>query len=197
MTSTRTTAPPAAGSSSDADLIRASLGDPERFDLLFTRHAASIYAFARARVGPDRAEDVTADTFVAAFRARARFDLAATSARPWLYGIAANTLRRHHDVESRWLRSFAASETGSPTDLDGADARLDAGAMAPRLAQALSTLGPDERDVLLMHVLGDMTHAEIALALGIRRGTAKSRLSRGRARLQSLLPDLAREDLRP
>src|SRR5688500_4172655 len=85
----------------DAELILRSLDEPARFDALFTRHAGAIFAFACARVGPQHAEDVTAETFAAAFRSRSNFDPRAASARPWLYGIAANTLRRHHEHEAR------------------------------------------------------------------------------------------------
>lgn len=176
----------------DAELIRRSLDDPECFELLFTRHARAVFGFASVRVGPDRAEDVTAETFAAAFRSRANFDLSATSARPWLFGIAANTLRRHSQHEVRWLhRPRLEPVSADPGDGSAAsDERLDAGRLAPRLAAALAELTPGERDVLLLHVLGDLTHQKIAIALGIRRGTAKSRLSRGRARLRATFPEL-------
>jgi DNA-directed RNA polymerase specialized sigma24 family protein len=45
--------------------------------------------------------------------------------------------------------------------------------------------------VLLLHVLEDLTHEQVAATLGIRRGTAKSRLSRGRARIRARFPELA------
>lgn len=181
---------------SDAQLVRESLDDPDRFDEVFTRHVQAIFVFACARVGPDHAQDVVAETFIAAFRSRSRYAPSATSARPWLYGIAANTLRRHHEHETRWLRRFASDSAGVVDDYDRSVDRVDADRAAPKLARAIATLSTDERDVLLMHVLGEMTHAQIADALGIRRGTAKSRLSRGRARLRALLPELIDEPTR-
>jgi RNA polymerase sigma-70 factor (ECF subfamily) len=168
--------------------MRRSLEDAAAFDSVFTRHVGAIYAFACARVGASHAEDVTSETFAAAFRSRTSFDPTATSARPWLFGIAANTLRRHAEHETRWLhkpRMEPVSRTGDEEDL--ADARLDAQRLAPRLARALAQLTPGERDVLLLHVLADMTHEQIAQVLCIRRGTAKSRLSRGRERLRATL----------
>jgi RNA polymerase sigma-70 factor (ECF subfamily) len=172
----------------DAALVERSIVDPRAFEQLFERHARAIFVFAAARVGPQHAEDVTSETFATAFRRRASFDPASTSARPWLYGIAANKLLRHHEAERRWL------ERQSLQPIDGADDpegqvgdRADALRVAPRLTRALAALTPGERDVLLMHVLEDLTHAQIALALDIRRGTAKSRLSRGLARLRAAL----------
>jgi RNA polymerase sigma-70 factor (ECF subfamily) len=182
---------PATDQLGDAELMRRSLREPERFEAVFSRHVRAIFAFASARVGPDRAEDVTAETFAAAFRSRANFDTTASSARPWLYGIAANTLRRHHEHEARWLRRDGADAAWTDdADLDASDERVDAGRLAPRLVAALELLTPGERDVLLLHVLGDLDHDQVARALDIRRGTVKSRLSRGRARLRATFPDL-------
>jgi RNA polymerase sigma-70 factor (ECF subfamily) len=176
----------AAESRSDADLLAA--GDDASFERIFDRHVRAIYAFAAARIGRDHAEDVTADTFVTAFRMRATFDPTATSARPWLYGIAVNVMRRHSARDARW-RGNASREPFAVDvdDLELAEDRIDAERMADQLAATLARLSPGERDVLLMHVLGGMTHRQIAVALGIRTGSAKSRLSRARARLHAEL----------
>ena len=74
---------------SDADLIGRSRQEPGCFAAIFDRHAAEISRYAHARLGPDLAEDVTAETFLAAFRHRDRYDTTRPDARPWLYGIAA------------------------------------------------------------------------------------------------------------
>lgn len=47
------------------------------------------------RLGRDAAEDVVAETFLVAFDRRHRYDPARPDARPWLYGIATNLIRRH------------------------------------------------------------------------------------------------------
>ena len=73
---------------SDADLIARSLAEPELFTGVFDRHSAEILRYVYARLGPELAEDVTAETFLAAFGCRGRYDGAWSDARPWLYGIA-------------------------------------------------------------------------------------------------------------
>ncbi len=179
--------------SGDAELIQRSLdGELAAFEMLFSRHGRAIFTFACARVGPDHAEDVTAETFTAAFRSRASFDQRAASARPWLYGIAANTLRRHHELEARWVQRLRLDPIASSGD-DGysTEERLDAKRLAPRLALALAELTPGERDVLLLVALADLSHDQIARVLDIRRGTVKSRFSRGCARIRATFPDLA------
>lgn len=186
---------------SDAELAQRVVRDPRVFDELYLRHVDAVFAFIAARIGRNDAEDVTSEAFTIAFRRIASFDQSATSMRPWLYGIAANRLHKHRDAEQRWLERVAASSraidgSGAADAIDDADARLDAERMAPRLARALSGLRPGERDVLVLHVLEGMQHTEIARVLGIRPGSAKSRLSRGRARLEQELTDLQPEQVR-
>ena len=89
---------------SDAELIGGSVADPELFTAIFDRHSGEILRYVHARLGPDLAEDVTAETFLAAFRARGRFDPAAASARPWLYGIAVRQIGKHRRAEVRRTR---------------------------------------------------------------------------------------------
>lgn len=173
---------------SDAQVIHESCTQPERFWELFARHRDPVFRFAAIRVGPDHAEDIVGDTFAIAFDRRATFDSTAASARPWLYGIAANRLLKHHEAERRWLeRSLLEPSSVAEPTFTLADARVDAGRMAPELAAALLELTPVQRSVLLLFAIEDLSHEAIARALGIRTGTAKSHLSRGRARLRTIL----------
>lgn len=80
--------------------------EPELFALVFRRHADGISRYATRRLGPQLAEDIVAETFLTAFRQRARFDRSRVDARPWLDGIAANLIRRHHRDEVRLLRAL-------------------------------------------------------------------------------------------
>jgi RNA polymerase sigma factor (sigma-70 family) len=177
-----------APAASDAELLHRSLDDVAQFDVVMSRHLDAIFGFVAMRVGPQLAEDIVAETFATAFRLRARFDGRALGARPWLYGIASNRLHKFRESERRWLRGVIEEPVGAPPDEVGAaESRVDARRLAPDLAQALSLLSPGERDVLLLHALCDLGHVEIARALGIRHGTAKTRLSRATARLRPLL----------
>ncbi|MEV5902313.1 sigma factor, partial [Streptomyces sp. NPDC052127] len=91
----------------DASVISDSLARPESFGELYHRHAAVIHRYAARRLGEDAAEDITAETFLAAFRARGRYDVSRADARPWLYGIAANLIGKQRRTEVRALRALA------------------------------------------------------------------------------------------
>lgn len=181
--------PPAAAETiiDDATAIVWSVSDPSAFDVIYRRHVRAIFVYVAARVGPQYAEDLVADVFVVAFANRARFRKHATSARPWLYGIAMNKLRQHRAAEIRWLHQPRFGERNPDDAGDRSNERLDAHAVVPELAAALAQLTPAERDVLVLYVFEGLTHREIAKALGIRHGTAKVRLHRGRERLRAAI----------
>jgi len=60
-------------------------------------------------------------------------------------------------------------------------------AVRDRLARALARLSPEERDVLLLVALADLSHEEISQALGIPHGTVGSRLNRARKKIRATL----------
>ena len=75
---------------SDAAVIDASCADPERFAEIYDAYFAAVHGYVERRLGRDAADDLTAETFLIAFRQRDGYDLTRDSARPWLYGIATN-----------------------------------------------------------------------------------------------------------
>ena len=90
----------------DGDVIARSVHEPECFGLIWDRYAGDVHRFVMRRLGRDLADDVTAETFAQALRQRARFE-AGRSARPWLFGIAANLIGKHRRTEIRGLRAVA------------------------------------------------------------------------------------------
>ncbi|WP_329438261.1 sigma-70 family RNA polymerase sigma factor [Streptomyces canus] len=171
----------------DAELIAASLAEPERFAALFERHAPAIHQYVARRLGRDAADDVTAETFLTAFRIRARFDPARAGVRPWLYGIAAKQIGRQRREEVRALKLLARTGHDPVADswTDSADDRLAAEAAARPLAGALAHLSAGDRHVLLLFAWADFSYQEIAEALGIPVGTVRSRLNRARRKLRT------------
>jgi RNA polymerase sigma factor (sigma-70 family) len=178
--------------SPDSALIERSRVDSEAFAAVFDRHAAEIYRYLSRRGGASTADDLTAETFLVAFRERARYDASRPDARPWLYGIATNMLRGHHRTEVRRFRALAKGEADpiAQHDADGVLDRVAAGQAGRRLAAALARLSTGERDTLLLFAWQDLGYGEIAVALGIPIGTVRSRLNSARKRLRSALADL-------
>ncbi|MEV7191578.1 RNA polymerase sigma factor [Streptomyces sp. NPDC093510] len=175
---------------SDAWSIERSRDEPERFAVLFDRHADSVYRYAARRLGPEAAEDLMADTFTTAFQQRHRYDPARADARPWLFGIATNLISRHRRAEARRFKALAQVPAPVPHDEPVADlavARAGAEGIRTDLAAALARLSARHRDVVLLVAWADLNYEEAAQALGVPIGTVRSRLHRARSTLREAL----------
>jgi RNA polymerase sigma factor (sigma-70 family) len=179
----------------DATVIQESWRDPERFAVLFDRHAPFIQRYLARRVGQETADDLLAETFLAAFGKRHGYDPGFPDARPWLYGFATNLIARHKRDEARRHRYLQAA--GPAPDLpDFAErvlATVTAHSMRARLAGALARLSAGDRDVLLLIAWEQLSYEEVARALAIPVGTVRSRLHRARIQLRELLADTYQE----
>jgi RNA polymerase sigma factor (sigma-70 family) len=163
----------------DASVIRLSLGEPARFELIFARHFREISRFLVRRAGHSVAEDLAAETFLQAFISRHRYRSEWPSARPWLFGIATNLLRHHAREEFARLRALSrlAQATEIPT---GPEESAEVSWELSVVVEAVASLDTRDRDVLLLFVWADLTYRDIAIALDIPEGTVRSRLNRAR-----------------
>ncbi|GIH78548.1 DNA-directed RNA polymerase sigma-70 factor [Planobispora longispora] len=168
---------------------RSSFDDPESFGAVFDTHFAEIHRYVAQRLGADHAEDVVAETFLAAFRKRARYDPSRATVRAWLYGIATNLIGKHRRLEVRTLRALGrhGPEADAPGHEERVAVRVSAESLRPDLAAALAGLDRRDRDVVLLVALAGLSHEEISTALGIPYGTVGSRLSRARKKLRVAL----------
>lgn len=172
----------------DGALIRRSLTEPSAFAEVFDRHFDVVHRFLARRVGAVIAGDLASETFTRAFEGRRRYRFERDDARPWLFGIATNLLRRQRRNEVRQLRAYARTGVDPVLDsLDDSNSRADAAASGPALARALASIRPEERDVLFLYAWADLSYAEIAEALGLPVGTVRSRLSRARTKIRELM----------
>jgi RNA polymerase sigma factor (sigma-70 family) len=173
----------------DAAVIEASRREPEQFALLFDKHAPHLYRYLARRADRQVADDLVAETFLAAFAKRDRYDLSYADARPWLYGIATNLINQHHREEARQdrIRQAAAAEPQVPGHADRVAADVTAQAMRSLLDEALTALQAGDRDVLLLIAWEQLTYQEVSRALAIPVGTVRSRLHRARAKLRQVL----------
>ncbi|MFI6517664.1 RNA polymerase sigma factor [Spirillospora sp. NPDC050679] len=175
---------------SDAEIIAASQQAPVRFSEIFDRHYSEIQRYIDRRLGSSDADDIAAETFLIAFRSRARFDGTYASARPWLYGIATKLVSRHRRDEERRYRALTrlhtdgATEQGHEESVTSAVAAENAG-----LSTALAKLSRGDRDVLLLVTLAELSYPEVAVALGIKYGTVCSRLHRAKRQIRAVLAD--------
>lgn len=166
---------------------------------LFEAHRAGLYRYLSRRVGPTTAEDAVGETFLAALRGRHGYDPGRADVRAWLFGIAANVMRRHVRTELQGLRLTArlASRPGADRAADHADAvadRVDAQRWVRQLAAALAELNAEDRELLLLSSWADLNATEIGMALDLPASTVRSRLFRIRRQLRARIPAIDPND---
>lgn len=157
-------------------------GDPDALEAAFRRWADLVHGVARQLVGRDDADDVTQQVFVAAWRSRAGFDPDRGVVPGWLVGITRNVARGH-------LRRRGPTPVDVP---DSAHDQVTAGkqddvADAMLVASALRELPDDQRIVLELTLLEDLTQAEAATRLAVPVGTVKSRQRRALQHLRDVI----------
>lgn len=138
--------------------------------------------YARALTGQgDRADDLVQDTLERALE-KWRFWQSSRDLRPWLFSIM-------HNLHVDYYRREARVDYREDEDLPDLPQRAEqADALELRdLDRALAMLPLEQREVLLLVALEELSYADVAKALGLPAGTVMSRLSRARTRLKSIL----------
>lgn len=161
----------------------------ERFERLYREHFRAILRYTLARTDPETARDVTADTFLVAWR---RLDDVPSRPEPWLYGVAR---RRLADQRRAAGRRDALSTRLESAAADSAPAAIEDSAIdrATMLA-ALASLRDSDREALLLVAWDGLTSTAAAAAVGVSRITFGVRLHRARKRLAAAIEA---SDMRP
>ena len=162
--------------------------------MLVEQHATEVYRLTAAIVGSGDAADVAQEAFVVAWQQLPKLRDEGSFA-PWLRRICVN--RSRNWLRDRGRRPRAALDIGDEATAavlpdPGGDFR---GAVEARtiLEPAFESLTPDQRAILALHYSLGYSIGESADALGIRAGTAKSRLSAGLAVLRRAIEEPLQE----
>lgn len=186
--------------SSDRDAVlveRIRAGDESALADVYDQHADLVYGLAR-RVARDEqlARDITQEVFAYLWEMPARVDLDRGSLRTFLAVLAH---RRAVDEVRRHEARFRAESAARPEaeEEEGPEVHVVAAAAkswrSKYLHQLLDRLPADQRAAVQLAYYDGLTYVQVANALGIPEGTAKSRLRAALARLRTLLSEEARE----
>ncbi|MCU1516647.1 MAG: polymerase sigma factor, sigma-70 family [Pseudarthrobacter sp.] len=167
---------------------RSLQGEGDAFGLLFDRHRDRVYRHAY-RLSGDRtdAEDIMSTAFLELWRRREKVRLVERSVLPWLLVTTTNVARNSRRAARRYqglLKSLPRSE----------DARHATGAVSNisdtvdrNVALALGTLNATDLRLVSLVVFEEYSFADAAAALGMRAGTAKTRMHRARNRMKAAI----------
>jgi RNA polymerase sigma-70 factor, ECF subfamily len=169
-------------------------GDNDRtaaFESLFAAHYWAVHSYVRRRGPAAAVEDVVSDTFLVAWR---RFDSLGDDPLPWLLGVARRQLANHHRSERRRGALAARVRSLFPSQDPGWEPPA---VVSGRLAAALATLSPREREALLLVAWEGLEPSRAARAAGCTPATFRVRLHRARQHLAERLDDDAGSRHRP
>jgi RNA polymerase sigma-70 factor (ECF subfamily) len=165
----------------EAQLIaRVIAGDRLAGRALYDTHAPRVYSLAYRLSGdPEKAREVTQDTFIRAFSRLQQFRGDAAFGT-WLHRIVVTVVSNARRTDIRFGREVALDEA-STVEMTVPESDPD---LKECIARAVDRLSEAYRTTLIMHDIEGYTHAEIAGILGVPEGTSKSRLSAARAQLR-------------
>jgi len=165
-------------------------GEPDAVRAVYRDYGGLVFTVAHRTLGRrDLAEEATQQTFLKAWRAAASFD-PSRELGPWLVTIARRTAIDIHRREAR--RSTTPLDDVAPADPNvvelpvGVERSLE----IAEVRAAVDSLPPDEREIVRLAHLEELTHSEIAERLGVPVGTVKSRSFRAHRRLAAMLGHL-------
>lgn len=172
----------------DAELIaRARAGDVAAYEELVRRYQDVALRTAYVVCPETDADDAVQEAFLKAHAALARFRVGAPF-RPWLLRIVANEARNRRRSAGRRLGlAQRAGAVAGPTTTPSPESAILADETRATLIAAINALRDEDREVIGARFLLDLSEGETAEALGIPRGTVKSRTSRALGRLRDVL----------
>ena len=184
----------------DSELVeRFKSGDRRAFDELVRRYQHRVFTLAMRWMGDEQiANEVAQDVFIALFRSLKNFRGDAQLST-WIYRVVINHCKNRKQYRRRRKMSRHEPLEGDRNDDDdgpkrqiAADGPLPDAAVhqsdAERLIrEALEQLPEEQRTIIVLRDIEDLSYEEISELLGLARGTVKSRLHRARAQLARIL----------
>lgn len=177
---------------------KAAQGDASAFEELVVRYQGQVYRLCLRMSGnAEDAADLTQEAFVKVWKNLDTFQFDAAFST-WLYRLASNCCLDFLRVRKRRQTVSLTAETDeedeetidlpddSPTPEEAAISKEE----RDDLRLAMQSIDPEQRQILTLRVVNDLSYTDIAQVLGIREGTVKSRLSRARESLRKKLAEI-------
>ena len=157
----------------------------------YEAYGRAVYSYVRFHLpSADAAEDVTADTFLKAFRFADRYDATKGHPRTWIFRIAQNTLRDWRRRERLRYHLPLGHMRDLESDIPSPEERLLWEEQVARLLSSVAELGPRDREIISLRYGSGLDTAAVAEVLGLREAAVRTRLWRALARLRQLMEDV-------
>jgi RNA polymerase sigma-70 factor (ECF subfamily) len=161
-------------------------GDKEKFGILMERYEAKLFRYARRFLSnQDHIEDVVQEAFVRAYENVQSFDTDQKFS-PWIYRIAHNVFVNALKKKSRSPLIFFDFDTliSHPIYEDPSMLERELKEVRAMLDKGLDSLNPNQKEIIILHFLEDLSYKEIAEVLHVPIGTVGVRLKRAKDALR-------------
>ncbi len=154
-------------------IVRAAKGDRDAFGVLYERYVYRVYRHVYYLTNdPHTAEDLTAQTFLRALEAIHRYEIRGVTFLAWLLRIAYNLTVNH-----RKARSNDTARLPETMEIEGTiyspEKSCEVKADGERVWEGLRRLRRDQRDVIVMRFMDDLSYSDIAKVLGKSIGAVR------------------------
>jgi RNA polymerase sigma-70 factor, ECF subfamily len=175
-----------AGVNDDQVMADVKAGSRAAFGVLYARYYERAFRVARSVCRDDgRAEEAVQETFISIWKTRMTYEMQAGKVAPWVLTVA-----RYRAIDVTRRNGLHAVHRASDDSLHAVRApncvveQVVARAQARELRRLLARLPDVQREVIMLAFYGQLTHSEIAAALGLPAGTVKGRMRLGLQRLR-------------
>lgn len=189
----------------DEDLIlRVQKGNNQAYDILVGRYKNRLYAYLFRMLGnEEEAEEFAQETFVKAYMNADKYRTVARFST-WLYTIGTNLVRnrirnikRRPKMVSLWSEN-SGGESGKwyeiPDESQRPDTTAERGSLNELIQKAIERIPSKYRSSFVLREINGLSYEEIAAATGLKLGTVRSRINRGRTHFRkAIAPFLANE----
>lgn len=166
-------------------------GDVDAWEWLYRRAYPRLFGYARRRLGSEAAtDDVVSETMTRALDKLAGFEWQGAGFDGWLFGICRNVLLETYRSNARTVPVEEVPDRADP-DYDPAG-RFERATSHRHLLAAFSRLDADEREVLELRVLAELSSEAAGEVLGMRPGAVRMAQSRALSRLRSFVEEVSR-----
>lgn len=164
------------GEAFDQILVSARAGSDSAWAAIYRDLVPGVLGYLRAR-GAQDADDLMGEAFLQVVRDLPGFDGDEREFRAWVFVIAHHRLL--DDARRRARRPVEAAELSTDELRSGDEDEALESVAAERVRQLIAQLSPDQRDVLLLRIIGDLTVEETARVVGKSEGAVKALQRRG------------------
>jgi RNA polymerase sigma-70 factor, ECF subfamily len=170
--------------------LQLSLINSDEFVRFYEKYSDRVYKFVLVKTSNvDAAEDITSETFAVALDKLSEFRWMGYTYGAWLFKIAVQLVYQHNRYVKKISNLDLVEESELRARKESALARLVKTESEQLLLDCLDKLDDQSRTMLELHYWGDLKVREIAVVLGVPKGTVQSHLKRDREKVRKMMEE--------